>query len=174
MIVGALTGLGLLSDARRRRTMVVTAVLVLISTVHAADRSMVWADDETLFVDLAERHPESFRAQWWIGGRFVDGGDLERGVTWLERAHQTNPNGALLALDYARALLLVNRAVEAEEVVRPIPIFLHPSQPVFLAQSLIVQGRRDEAAVVVREGLRAHPTEARLRDQARQLGIDEA
>lgn len=153
---------------------VVQGVIVLAigaGALHSSFHARTWASDEALFSDLAERHPESFRAQWWLGGRLVDAGDLDAGAEWLGEAVRLNPNSALLTLDYARALLLMNRSAEAEELLRPVPTGLHPSRSVFLAQSLIFQERLEEAASIVREGLAAFPDEPRLLDQARQLGI---
>lgn len=156
----------------RLQPAVVASMLLLIVTggVHAGRHSALWRDDTTLFTDFAERHPESFRAQWWVGSRFVDAGDTERGLEWLGRAHEANPNDALLALDYARTLLIAGRSTEAEAIVRPIPSFLHPSRSVYLAQSLIFQGRAAEAAEAVRDGLSHFPDDARLLGQARELG----
>jgi hypothetical protein len=77
----------------------------------------------------------------------------------------------LLRLDYVRALLLTGRSEEAEAIVRPIPIFLHPSRAVFLAQSLIFQDRTTEAVEAVRAGMEYFPDEPRLIEQARLLGI---
>lgn len=154
-----------------RASRIAAVSAVLLFGAHSARHSTVWRSEQTLFTDLAERHPESFRAQWWVGGRFMDAGDLERGAEWLRRAHATNPNSALLALDYARGLLLTGRGPQAEAIVRPIPPATHPSQSVFLAQSLILQGREAEAAEAVRVGLGHFPDDARLRGQARQLGL---
>ncbi|MDA0328331.1 MAG: tetratricopeptide repeat protein [Gemmatimonadetes bacterium] len=166
---------GLEHSAKRlsppRLTSVLLAVVVTVGGLHTAQRSRVWHSDDTLFADLVERHPESFRAQSWIGSRLVDAGQVERGLVWLGQAVSQNPNSALLTLDYVRALLLAGRSVEAEELVRPVPPHLHPSSSVFLAQSLIFQGRQVEAADVVRRGLEYFPSETRLLDQARQLGI---
>jgi len=144
---------------------------VLLGGFHSARHARTWSDNESLYTDLAARHPESFRAQWWVGGELVAAGDLERGLVWLSRAVESNPNGALLTLDYARALLMAGRSTEAEAIVRPVPPGLHPSRSVFLAQSLIFQDRRSEAMEAVREGLQYFPEEQRLLDQARELGV---
>lgn len=149
----------------------VAVVACTLGTVHSWRRSGAWRDDATLFADLVARHPESFRAQWWLGGRMVDAGDVEGGLAWLRRAVENSPNSVLLTLDYARALLLTGRSEEAEALVRPISPRLHPSRSVFLAQSLIFQGREAEAAEVVREGLAIFPGDPRLTEQARALGI---
>jgi protein O-mannosyl-transferase len=170
-VVGVAHGLQADRPWSLRGGMAAALAVVVLAGVHSARHSVLWRDGTTLFTDFAERHPESFRAQWWVGGRFVDAGDVERGLGWLRRAHETNPNSALVALDYARALLLAGRSVEAEAIVRPIPPGLHPSQSVFLAQSLIVQGREPEAADAVRVGLGYFPDDARLLEQARQLGF---
>jgi hypothetical protein len=168
-VASTLTALGDRVPPRGLRTAVI--VVCALGAVHSALRSRVWRDDEALFGDLIERHPESFRAQWWLGGRMVDAGDLDGGLVWLGRAVERSPNSALLVLDYARALLLAGRSEEAEPLLRPIPPAVHPSRSVFLVQSLIFQDRTDEAAEVVREGLRFFPNDALLLEQARQLGV---
>jgi thioredoxin-like negative regulator of GroEL len=82
---------------------------------------------------------------------------------------ESNPNEAMVRLDYARALLLAERGTEAEAQLRPIPQGLHPSVSVFLAQSLIFQERMDEAREVIESGLRLFPDEARLKAQLSQV-----
>ena len=74
-------------------------------------------------------------------------------------------------VDSASSILPASRSEGAESTVRPIPIFLHPSRAVFLAQSLIFQDRTTEAAEAVRAGMEYFPDEPRLIEQARLLGI---
>ena len=88
---------------------------------------------------------ESFRAQWWIGMRRIDGQDPARGLDWLRQAVDLNPNELRLQLDYVRGLLLSNRAEAARALVSTLP----------------------------REGLVRFPNDARLLRQARELGLEE-
>jgi predicted Zn-dependent protease len=170
-VAGAISALSERVTTRALRTTLVA--VCALGALHSALRSRVWRDDEARFSDLIRRHPESFRGQWWLGGRLVEAGDLEGGLVWLAGAVERSPNSALLVLDYARALLLAGRSEEAEPLLRPVPPAVHPSRSVFLAQSLIFQGRDGEAEAVVREGLRFFPSDARLLEQARQLGLGE-
>jgi hypothetical protein len=152
-----------------RGVVAVVGLLVLLGSARSWQYSQVWQSNETLVADLIERHPESFHAPWWTGQRLVDAGQLERGLVWLERAVESNPNEAMVRLDYARALLLVERGAEAEAQLRPIPRGLHPSVSVLLAQSLIFQERMDEAREVIASGLLLFPDEERLQAQMSQV-----
>jgi hypothetical protein len=148
-----------------RGVVAVVGLLVVLGSARSWQYSQVWRDNETLVADLIERHPESFYAPWSTGQRLVEAGQVERGLVWLERAVESNPNEVMVRLDYARALLLAERGAEAEAQLRPIPLGLHPSVSVFLAQSLISQERMDEAREVIEGGLQRFPDEARLQAQ---------
>ena len=87
----------------------------------------------------------------------------------LEQAVDLNPNGVLVRLDYARALLLDGQSSMAEEILRPIPPGLHPSASVYLAQSLIQQARFAEARDVIERGLALFPDDVRLTEQREVL-----
>lgn len=153
-----------------RGVVAVAFALALLGGWRSWQYARVWASNDTLMADLVERHPESFHAPWWTGRRLVDAGEIDRGVEWLARAVALNPNEVMVRLDYARALLLAGRSADAEEQLRPIPIGLHPSVSVFLAQSFIFRDRPAEALRAVEEGLRRFPDDPRLREQRRQLG----
>jgi hypothetical protein len=152
-----------------RSVVALVGLLVVLGSARSWQYSQVWRSTETLVTDLVERHPESYHAPWWTGQRLVDAGQVERALVWLQRAVELNPNEVMVHLDYARALLLVERGAEAEAQLRPIPRGLHPSVSVFLAQSLIVQERTDEAREVIESGLRLFPDEERLRAQLSQV-----
>lgn len=171
LLVGVFSAIPTKRPSRPHPAHIALISALVLAGVHSARHSLIWKNDEALFADLVERHPESFRAQWWVGGRMVDAGQVEDGLVWLASAFELNANSVLLRLDYVRALLLTDRSVEAEALVRPIAPFLHPSQAVFLAQSLIFQDRTSEAIDAVRTGLEYFPDEPRLIEQARLLGI---
>ena len=60
----------------------VATLLVVLGGARTWMGALAWRDTETVFLTLAEDHPESFRAQWWMGMRLVDAGQEERGVEW--------------------------------------------------------------------------------------------
>ena len=146
------------------------AVLVLLGGARTWTRNAAWADTESVFLTLADEHPESYRAQWWMGQTLVDAGQFDRGLEWLAQARELNPNELRVALEYVRGLLLAGRSGQALSVVTDLPPF-DPARDVYLAQSLILLERLDEARTAVREGLTRFPADPRLQGQARDLGL---
>lgn len=175
--IGVAGGLTALSRSKGRNRVRFARLIIVASILGGSwkswTRNPVWADSESVVRNLLEEHPESYRAQWWLAGQLVDANRVEEGLRWYRSAVELNPNQALVVLDFARALILAGEVEEAERRIGPIPPGLHPSRSVYLAQSLIGQGRTDEARAVVTEGLRFFPDDARLRDQARQLRGEE-
>jgi protein O-mannosyl-transferase len=167
---------GVGSAARHTRTgrtrIALFALLVAlgVGTWRTLDRIPAWRDTDAILMTLAEEHPESFRSQWYLARKLTDAGRPDRGIEWFERAVETNPNDLLLHLDHARALLLGRRPDEAESVIVPLPP-ADPARFVYLAQSMIMRGRPEEARVIVREGLLRFPLDVRLQRQARELGL---
>ena len=148
----------------------VATLLVILGGARTWTRTPSWYDTETVFVTLAEEHPESFRAQWWMGLRLMDGGEQERGLEWLSQAVELNPNGLQLRLDFVRGLLLVGRTEEAVTLVSSLPPH-DPSRDVYLTQSHIQLDQPDRAREAVKEGLARFPKDVRLLRQARELGV---
>lgn len=144
-------------------------LLVCVGAWHSWQSSKVWRSTDTLYADHVERHPESFRAQWWTGRKLVEAGNIDQGLLWLGRAVELNPNGVRVTLEYARALLLAGRSAETEALMRPIPHHLDPAVSVYLAQSLIFQDRHEEALQAVTRGLERFPSDERLLEQQRLL-----
>ena len=119
---------------------------------------------------LAEEHPESFRAQWWMGMRLIDAGEQTRGLAWMSRAVDLNPNELRLRLDFVRGLLLAGRSEEALALVSGLPP-ADPARDVYLTQSHIQLDQPDRAREAVQDGLARFPEDARLMRQARELGV---
>lgn len=166
-------GLALLLRGRvgRRSGPALLVLVLVLGGWRSWERTGTWESSETVVRTLVQEHPESFRSQWWVARRLLEEGMTERALERYRQAVEINPNEARLTLDFARALILSGRPGEAEEVTRPIPPWLDPSRSVYLAQSLIEQGREEEAREVVREGLELFPGETRLTGQAERLGI---
>jgi hypothetical protein len=154
----------------RRPVLAVAALLVILGGARSWSRSATWANSDTVFRTLARDHPESYRAQWWMGRQLLDAGRLDAGLTWLRRATETDPNDLQLRLGYVRGLLLARRSKEAFDAVSPVPP-LDPARDVYLTQSLIQLGLLDQARAAVRAGLARFPSDPRLAGQARELGI---
>lgn len=169
--VAALVGYaGRLGPRGTRAASTLATVLVLAGAWRTVDRIPSWRDTDAVLATLADEHPESFRSQWWLARRLTEVGDLDGGLRWYQRARETNPNDLGLALDEVRVLLVAERPEEAGEIANALPP-TDPARFVYLAQSRIMTGRSDEAAVVVRNGLERFPADERLRGQARDLGL---
>lgn len=147
------------------------AVLVLLGGARTWTRNAAWASTESVFLTLAEEHPESYRAQWWMGQTLVDAGEFDRGLEWLRQAGDLNPNELRVQLDYVRGLLLAGRAEQALSVVSDLPPF-DPARDVYLTQSHIQLDQLEEAQAAVRAGLSRFPADSRLRNQAQELGVE--
>ena len=148
----------------------VATLLVVLGGARTWMGALTWRDTETVFLTLAEDHPESFRAQWWMGMRLVDAGQEERGVEWLSQAVDLNPNELRLQLDLVRGLLMAGRSQEAVALVSGLPP-ADPARDVYLTQSHIQLDQPDRAREAVLEGLARFPEDARLMGQARDLGV---
>ena len=161
------------SSPRLRRSTVGAATLLVVLGVvlggaRTWTRTLSWHDTETVFMTLAEEHPESFRAQWWMGMRLIDAGEQSRGLEWLSRAVDLNPNELRLRLDLVRGLLLAGRSEEALALVSGLPPS-DPARDVYLTQSHIQLNQPKRARQAVQEGLARFPKDARLMGQARVL-----
>ena len=171
LAIGVWQRLGVGAPKRMRSLLVGSAaVVVLLGGARTWTRNAAWADTEAVFATLAEEHPESFRAQWWMGQTLVGIGEIDRGLEWLQRARQTNPNELRIHLDYVRGLLMARRPDQAYAIVSELPP-LDPAQAVYLTQSLIQLNRLDEARSTVLQGLSQFPNDARLQGQAAELGV---
>ena len=118
---------------------------------------------------LAEKHPEAFRSQWWMGMRLIDAGEHTRGLEWLRQAVDLNPNELRLQLDFVRGLLLAGSSEEALAIVSGLPP-ADPARDVYLTQSHIQLDHPDLALEAVQGGLSRFPEDSRLMRQARELG----
>ena len=148
----------------------VATLLVVLGGARTWTGALAWHDTETVFITLAEDHPESFRAQWWMGMRLVDAGQEERGVEWLSQAVDLNPNELRLQLDLVRGLLMAGRSEEAVALVSGLPP-ADPARDVYLTQSHIQLDQPDRAREAVLQGLARFPEDTRLMGQARDLGV---
>ncbi len=145
-------------------------LLVLLGGARTWTRNAAWRDTEAVFLTLADEHPESFRAQWWMGMQMIEAGERDRGLEWLGQAVDLNPNELRLQLDFVRGLLLAGRSEEAMALVSSLPP-ADPARYVYLTQSHIQLDQPDRAREAVQEGLARFPEDARLMRQARELEI---
>lgn len=159
-------------EAPGRRALAVSGIVVVaLGGWRSWERCSTWKNSETVLRTLAEEHPESYRAQWWVAERLTSEGRPAAALPWFRSALELDPTDANLILGYARALLLAGDPVRAERAARRVPEELHPARSAYLAQALVEQGREVEAREVVRRGLDRFPGDPRLRSLAEGLGV---
>jgi tetratricopeptide (TPR) repeat protein len=107
----------LAARVRLRRWLVAGLVLwVAGASFVTVRRNAVWRDTETVFADIAERHPESVRAMWWLGDRRLHRGDWEGAKRWYHRSLNVWPYQAQALSEFAVYLTDHGELAEAEAI----------------------------------------------------------
>lgn len=171
-VVGLLTPLWRNREPKRRGfAMAVMGAVLLFGAAKSMGRAPTWKDSDTVAAKLADEHPESYRAQWWLARGFADTGDFPRALRWYDSALDLNPQDVLLRLGRTRALLLSGQAEAAERELSSLQR-VYPEHYLYLTQSYIMRNRTLDAEAAVREGLDRFPEDVRLLRQARELGVE--
>ncbi|MCH1572259.1 MAG: hypothetical protein L7S64_13010 [Longimicrobiales bacterium] len=100
----------------RRKPVVTSAVLgvmLVLGLARTAMRVPIWNDNETLFPQLIEDAPGSYRALWIGAILAYEGGDPTRGETLLREALQVHPLDEALWRDFGAQLQREGRWIEA-------------------------------------------------------------
>jgi hypothetical protein len=92
---------------------VAVAGLVLVATVHSAERQQVWEDNPTLFATTVVDAPDNFRAHHALGELFGAAAAWDRAEQHLRIADSLFPRYDLLELSLARVLHFDDRCPEA-------------------------------------------------------------
>jgi hypothetical protein len=136
----------------------VLVLLIALGSWRTWTRTPIWASTETVLQSLLEEHPESFRAQWYMGTVLSLRGDVARGLDYLERAMALTPRHGEVVMEYARLLGANGRPAEAEQVLRENDwLSRRADWSAYLTLSLLEQGRVDEALDVAQQGVRRNP-----------------
>ena len=134
------------------------AVLVVAGAIRSGNRQRVWRDDETLFAQMAEDAPLSYRAQFFYGQLLFERGRRAEGERHLKIAIALNPTPSdvsplnFLATQYRdagmcpQALPLYEQAI-ANDAARPDVRY-------GLAACLLATGRVGEARRLAQDGVR--------------------
>lgn len=147
-----------------RLAMLGFAILLSAGAAHTWNRTPVWTSTATVTTNLILTHPETWRAQWWIGGAFAGYGALRDAEPYYRRAHQLT-GGVYhdVSFYYGQLLLQLNRSAEARAVLQrlaekdPAPA----STWHLLAQTHISEGNYAEAlATIAAARSRAKPGDA--------------
>ncbi len=167
-IVHVTTGLG-----RRECRMAVAGVALwmLFLAQRTWDRNRTWADSESVIATLITEHPESFRAQWYLGRLRFQQGRLEEAFAALDSASTLQPNAIELPLERAEWLLRLGRYSEAEALLGTLPFGRHAQREAYLVRALAAQGRHAAADSLLTLARAAFPENATLRALSDSLGV---
>jgi protein O-mannosyl-transferase len=130
-------------------------VLVCLGAMRTWDRNPAWFSTQVAYVTLGVEHPESFRASWYAGTLLRRQGRLEDAIPLLRRAAEMmSDRYYVLNMELADALLEAGEHEEAEVVLRrSIEVAPRATRAyLFLAGTLLQQGRFDHAVTTLRQG----------------------
>ncbi len=155
-------------DERGRRLAVgAAAVVVLLFAGRTWTRNQAWVDTGTVIATLIAEHPESWRAQWFLGRMLFEQGRMDEAFTALDSATALQPHAIELPLERAEWLLRSGRPADAEALMRSLPYARHADREAHLVRSLAAQGRfpaADSAMAAARAAFPANPRIAALAD----------
>jgi len=169
--VGAMLGVGAATsgvlravDARKRsvpgRALVAVAasLLIVAGTLRSSVRQRVWRDDASLFPQMVQDAPLSYRAQFFYGQLLFGQGQRAEGERRLLRAISLNPTPSdvsplnYLATEYREAGLCPQALPLYERALTNDPE--RPDVRYGLAWCLLGVGRIDEARRLAEDGVR--------------------
>jgi hypothetical protein len=160
LLVGTAASWALQRATRPARFAVSTgaAVLVVAGVVRSSGRQRVWRDDATLFAQMVQDAPLSYRAQFFYGQLLFERGRRAEGERHLKLAIALNPTPSdvsplnYLATEYRdagmcpQALPLYEQALANDEA--------RPDVRYGLAACLLATGRVDAARRLAQDGVR--------------------
>ncbi|MBP7549626.1 MAG: hypothetical protein KA761_05020 [Gemmatimonadaceae bacterium] len=91
----------------------VGAVVLVAATAHSAERTLVWADNPTLFSTMVVESPNNFRSHFALGELFGAAASWKRAEYHLRIADSLYPGYDLLELSLARVLHFDDRCPDA-------------------------------------------------------------
>ena len=98
---------------RRTAILAVLGSLVVLATVHSAQRQLAWKDSVTVFANLIVQSPTNFRGHVVLGELQLAAGDTARADSSFVRARSRYPENMTLRLIYAQHLQADRRCPEA-------------------------------------------------------------
>jgi hypothetical protein len=134
------------------------AALVVAGAIRSSDRQRVWRDDATLFAQMAEDAPLSYRAQFFYGQLLFQNGRRAEGERHLKLAIALNPTPS----DVSPLNYLATMYRDAGLCPQALPLYeqalandaARPDVRYGLAACLLATGRVEEARRVAQDGVR--------------------
>lgn len=121
------------------------ALLVVAFGVRTALRNPVWSGNEALFADMLEKHPGSFRANWFRALERVAQGDTAGSIPFWERAEEIYRDDPAFLVQLGTLRLGVGDVAGAEARAERA-LALSPEHPGALFLRGVVHVARGEAA----------------------------
>jgi len=160
LFVGAAVQWAMQRATRPARVALATAAaaLVVAGAIRSSDRQRVWRDDTTLFAQMAEDAPLSYRAQFFYGQLLFQHGRRAEGERHLKLAIALNPTPS----DVSPLNYLATMYRDGGLCPQALPLYeqaltndaARPDVRYGLAACLLATGRVDEARRLAADGVR--------------------
>jgi tetratricopeptide (TPR) repeat protein len=160
LFVGAGVSRAMERATRPARVALATAAAVLVGAgaIRSSGRQRVWRDDATLFAQMAEDAPLSYRAQFFYGQLLFQNGRRAEGERHLKLAIALNPTPS----DVSPLNYLATMYRDAGLCPQALPLYeqalandaARPDVRYGLAACLLATGRVEEARRVAQDGVR--------------------
>lgn len=160
LVIGAATSWAMQRATRPARVALATAVAVVVGAgaVRSSNRQRVWRDDETLFAQMVEDAPLSYRAQFFYGQLLFQRGRRAEGERHVKLAIALNPTPS----DVSPLNYLATQYRDAGMCPQALPLYqqalandaARPDVRYGLAACLLATGRVDQARRLAQDGVR--------------------
>jgi predicted Zn-dependent protease len=149
---------------QRRALAAAFLLVVALGAWRTWIRNPVWDSSDTVLSDLAEHHPESFRAEWYMGARLAREDSATKSLFYYRWAvARVGPHYPLL-YSYGAALLRFRQYQAAIPILRRVVDHVpqHRDSQLLLGSALAKLGRWQEAHDAVEAAIRVLPDDAEL------------
>ncbi|MDQ2868679.1 MAG: tetratricopeptide repeat protein [Verrucomicrobiota bacterium] len=140
----------------------VVVLSLMILSVRAMQRNLVWQSERTLWAATAKTVPENFRAQMLLAAEALRTGDYATALDASRRAHAIDPSSHAAALNYGVALVQAGEVAEAMQFYER-EIAQHPERADLhqnLGLAYVARGDVISAAEEFRTALKLNPRSA--------------
>lgn len=155
-----LCGTLLLVIKNSKRWILFFLLLTIAGSFLTYERNKVWANEYTLWEDVARKSPQKWRPYYWLGQAYLGDKQYQKAVNFFSKAIQLNPNQAGIYSELGLIYLTLKDYPKALEVLQK-EIALHPDlypEPYNNAGNALNElGRSEEAIESYKRAIKIRP-----------------
>ena len=140
-------------------------LILVVNGFATFQRNEVWKNEETLWLDVAEKSPRNSRGLMNYGLTLMAKGDFSGALDYFHRAQSISPQYPVLLVNLAIAEDAMKQGTAAEQHFKEA-LRLAPSSPdsyTYYARYLLTNAHVDEARAFLRRALELSPTDVTAR-----------